>query len=277
VLCPTCLTHVRRFGRNRNGSQRYRCDACARTFTDTRTRPRDRRCLSTTKAVSCLRLILEGNSVRSTERLTGIHRDTILGAMVDAGEGCERFLTRAVQNVAVEDVQADEIWGFVGCKERTRERNGYSDQGVQYAASAYVERLTNLGVTLSMAAVGEPRQNGFAERLVRTIKEEEVDLSDYQDLADARGQIGHFIDAVYNVKRIHSSLGYLTPAEFEEQWRQARAGPTTTSAERRIGLGWQPTRAATQAPLPMGGQDVPLIDRSAWRPCDKSKPPASAT
>jgi len=104
----------------------------------------------------------------------------------------------------------------------------HSDQGVQYAATIYVERLQNLGVKLSMAAVGEPRENGFAERLVRTIKEEEVDLSDYQDFADARAQICHFIDAVYNVKRIHSSLGYLTPQEFEEQWRQARAGPTTT-------------------------------------------------
>jgi len=106
----------------------------------------------------------------------------------------------------------------------------HSDQGVQYAATAYVERLTTLRVTLSMAAVGEPRENGFAERLVRTIKEEEVDLSDYRDFADARGQIGHFIDAVYNIKRIHSALGYLTPQEFEEQWRQARAGPTTTRA-----------------------------------------------
>ena len=104
----------------------------------------------------------------------------------------------------------------------------HSDQGLQYAATAYVERLQKLRVQLSMAAVGEPRENGFAERLVRTIKEEEVDLSDYHDFTDARGQIGHFIDAVYNVKRIHSSLGYLTPQEFEEQWRQARAGPTTT-------------------------------------------------
>ena len=104
----------------------------------------------------------------------------------------------------------------------------HSDQGVQYAATAYVERLQQLGVQLSMAAVGEPRENGFAERLVRTIKEEEVDLSDYRDFADARGQIGHFIDAVYNVKRIHSSLGYLTPREFEEQWRPAHAAPTTT-------------------------------------------------
>jgi putative transposase len=104
----------------------------------------------------------------------------------------------------------------------------HSDQGLQYAATAYVERLHRLGVQLSMAAIGEPRENGYAERLVRTIKEEEVDLSDYRDFTDARGQIGHFIDAVYNVKRIHSSLGYLTPQEFEEQWRQARARPTTT-------------------------------------------------
>jgi len=106
----------------------------------------------------------------------------------------------------------------------------HSDQGVQYAATQYVERLQKLGVKLSMAAIGEPRENGFAERLVRTIKEEEVDLSDYRDFAAARSEIGHFIDAVYNVKRIHSSLGYLTPQEFEEQWRAQRARRTTAKA-----------------------------------------------
>jgi transposase InsO family protein len=95
----------------------------------------------------------------------------------------------------------------------------HSDQGLQYAATAYVERLQKLNVNLSMAAVGEPRENGYAERLMRTIKEEEVDLSDYEDYADARGQIMRFLDDVYNVKRIHSALGYLTPKEFEDQWR----------------------------------------------------------
>jgi transposase InsO family protein len=104
----------------------------------------------------------------------------------------------------------------------------HSDQGLQYAATAYVERLQRLGVTLSMAAVGEPRENGYAERLMRTIKEEEVDLSEYHDFADAFRQITRFLDDVYNVKRIHSSLGYLTPREFEQQWRAERSTATTT-------------------------------------------------
>jgi putative transposase len=98
----------------------------------------------------------------------------------------------------------------------------HSDQGVQYAATAYTELLAGRGVAISMAAVGKPEENGFAERLMRTIKEEEVDLSEYRDFADAYGQLGRFLDDVYNRKRIHSSLGYLTPAEFEQQWLRSQ-------------------------------------------------------
>jgi transposase InsO family protein len=90
----------------------------------------------------------------------------------------------------------------------------HSDQGVQYAATAYVERLLAGGAQISMAQVGKPEENGYAERLMRTIKEEEVDLSEYQDFTDAYQQIGRFLDDVYNHKRIHSALGYQTPSEF---------------------------------------------------------------
>ena len=80
--------------------------------------------------------------------------------------------------------------------------------------------LTSREVKISMASVGEPEENGYAERLMRTIKEEEVDLSEYEDFGDALRGLGRFLDDVYNRKRIHSSLGYLTPAEFEGQWRE---------------------------------------------------------
>jgi putative transposase len=94
----------------------------------------------------------------------------------------------------------------------------HSDQGVQYAATDYVARLQALSVQISMATVGKPEENPYAERLIRTIKDEEVYLSDYQDFTDAHQQLGYFLDDVYNCKRIHSALGYLTPLEFAGGW-----------------------------------------------------------
>ena len=105
-----------------------------------------------------------------------------------------------------------------GAFKRGRPEIHHSDQGVQYAATAYVDMLKAHAVKISMASVGEPEENGYAERLMRTIKEEEVDLSEYEDFSEAMRGLGRFLDDVYNLKRIHSSLGYLTPAEFEQQW-----------------------------------------------------------
>jgi len=98
----------------------------------------------------------------------------------------------------------------------------HSDQGLQYATQAYLALLRQHHVQVSMATAGQPTENGYAERVIRTIKEEEVYLSDYDSFTDAVGQIGQFIDDVYRFKRIHSALGYLTPAEFEASWWQAR-------------------------------------------------------
>jgi putative transposase len=74
----------------------------------------------------------------------------------------------------------------------------HSDQGVHYAAHAYVDLLRAHQIQISMAAVGKAEENGYAERFMRTIKEEEVALSDYRDFTDAHNQIGRFINDVYN-------------------------------------------------------------------------------
>lgn len=101
----------------------------------------------------------------------------------------------------------------------------HSDQGVQYAATGYVQLLEKAGARISMAQVGQAWQNGYAERVMRTIKEEEIELSEYENYWDAYWQIGQFLEDVYMKKRIHSSLGYLTPVEFENQWLAQQGVP----------------------------------------------------
>ncbi len=91
----------------------------------------------------------------------------------------------------------------------------HSDRGVQYASSVYVARLKAVEARISMAAVGNPYENAKAESFFKTLKSEEVYLYDYQTIAEAEDSIGRFINDVYNTERLHSSLGYVPPGEFE--------------------------------------------------------------
>jgi putative transposase len=110
------------------------------------------------------------------------------------------------------------LWALEMALSSRRPRPGlihHSDQGVQYASNEYVERLEDAGARISMAAVGNPYENAKAESFFRTLKMEEVYLKDYQNFEEAEENISQFIEEVYNKKRLHSSLGYLPPVEFE--------------------------------------------------------------
>ncbi len=100
----------------------------------------------------------------------------------------------------------------------------HSDRGVQYACHQYVQCLKAVGARISMCATGEPKENAMVERVIRTIKEEEIDLQEYESFEEVELSLGKFIEDVYNRKRLHSALGYRPPTEFEELIAAALCG-----------------------------------------------------
>ncbi len=115
----------------------------AKTYTEEHERPLDEMRLPVDRATQILQLLLEGMSVRSVERVTGVHRDTILRLLVLAGERCQRLMEEKIKSVPVQDVEADEIWGYVGVKEGHKTADHGDELGDAYCFVA-MERSTKL-------------------------------------------------------------------------------------------------------------------------------------
>jgi len=165
MFCPKCQKSGRRCGQNRNGSQRYHCSSCRVSFTDESTRQADGRCLEQDKTILVLRLLLEGNGVRATERLTGVEKKTILRLVRSVGEQCDKFMRTAIVAVECESVQCDEVWSFVLCKERTRNLRGYPEcVGDCYTWTA-LEKNTKLLLAYAVGKRDHSTGLTFARRL----------------------------------------------------------------------------------------------------------------
>src|ERR1017187_7385452 len=117
MTCTDCEVRCQRFGTHRNGLRRFRCPQCRKTYTEPHKQFLGGMQVNQDTAILALRMLVEGNSIRSTERITGIDRNTIMKLLVLAGEKCEKVMGRLIVNVPCKDVQADEIWGFVQKKE----------------------------------------------------------------------------------------------------------------------------------------------------------------
>ena len=145
MTCHNCQSAAVKIGKDRKGNQRYLCRTCRKSFAEQQDKPLGGMYLPMDKALLCLHLLVEGNSIRSIERITGVEKKTILKLLVLAGEKCERLLDEKLRNLTVRDVQADEMWGFVGMKEKTKKEQGNADAtlGDAYTFVA-IERRTKL-------------------------------------------------------------------------------------------------------------------------------------
>jgi transposase-like protein/IS1 family transposase len=120
MICQACGVSCKLRGKHRNGLQRFKCVQCGKSYTEEQNKILGNMTVSEEKALMVLQLLIEGTSIRATERLTGLHRDTICRLLVLAGEKCERLLSEKIQGLVVRDVEVDEIWSYIQMKEANK-------------------------------------------------------------------------------------------------------------------------------------------------------------
>ena len=163
MTCHNCRSACRKFGK-RKGRQRYQCTQCRKVFTDARDNTLDGMYLPVDKAEMVIRLLLEGSSVSSINRLTEIHPATILKLMVLVGEKCERIMADKLRNLRVRDVELDEVWSFVGKKEKRVTPDDDPNLGDCYIYVA-IERHSKLVINIAMGKRNQRTTEAFIEGL----------------------------------------------------------------------------------------------------------------
>lgn len=178
MQCETCKSSTIRYGKDRNGHQRYRCGGCEKTFIEPYDKPLDEMRLPLDTALSCLHHLVEGCSIRSTGRIVGVQPNTIMALLLLTGERCERLLEERIKGVPVKDVQCDELWCFVKMKEKTKNRLGKEDDqlGDAYTFVA-IERNTKLVLAWHLGRRTEEDTLLFAEKLARATADQRFQIS----------------------------------------------------------------------------------------------------
>ena len=191
MKCTTCSVEMQKFGKHRNGLQRYRCGACKVTRTEDHYRLFGTMTVPEDKALLALQLLIEGTSVRSTERISGLHRDTILRLLVLAGERCIALMDAKMRNLKPERIQADEIWSYVAKKQRAVRTTDSPEMG-----DAWVFIALDAQTKLIPSYVVGKRNLETTYKFVRDLKSRIVDGHRFQLTTDG---YPFYIKAVENV------------------------------------------------------------------------------
>lgn len=220
MTCSTCQVEAKKFGKHRNGLQRYRCAECGKTFTEPHEKPLGAMTVPMEKATLAIKLLVEGTSIRTAERITGLHRDTILKLLVVAGEKCAAIIGKLVRNIEVRDVECDEIWAFVGKKEGHKRDEEQNDDSIGDAyCFVAIERNTKLILNFALGRRNQATTNVFIEGLRDAIKP----TGRFQITTDGFGPyktaipdtLGHRVDFAQLIKV------YRSPREGEARYSPA--------------------------------------------------------
>src|SRR5258708_3093565 len=164
MTCHNCRTECQKHGKDRKGTQRFKCQKCSKTFLAPQDKPLDGMYLPIEKAEMVLKLLLEGNSVSSVVRITEVHQKTILKLLVLAGEKCERIMAEKIRNIKVQDVECDELWSWVGCKQKRVRPEHDPGFGDAYTFVA-IERNTKLVLNIALGKRDQSTTGVFIEGL----------------------------------------------------------------------------------------------------------------
>ena len=164
--CKSCDGPTKKFGKDREGNQRYRCLSCKKVSVYRPERLLGDMILAESKAVAVLNHLVRGCSIRDTSELTDVNPETILKLLTLAGERCEKLMERRIKGLSVTDVQCDELWGFVGMKEKTKTRKGIDDNtlGDAWTFTAF-ERNSKIILAYHVGRRTEADTIAFTEKL----------------------------------------------------------------------------------------------------------------
>jgi transposase-like protein/IS1 family transposase len=217
MTCKACNIDCQRFGKHRNGLRRFRCPNCRKTYTESHQRTLGTMYIPKEKAVLALRLLLEGNSIRSTERITELDRNTIMSMLVKAGDRCQTLMVSKIQNLPVQDVEADEIWGYVGKKEGHKSDDDGAELGDAYCFVG-MERNTKLVLAWHLGKRTAKSTDAFVGKLAYATSEDRFQLT--------TDGFGPYVSAVKMLLRDRVDFAQLikvygTPRDGEQRYSPA--------------------------------------------------------
>ncbi|MGA2182814.1 MAG: IS1 family transposase [Bryobacteraceae bacterium] len=225
MTCESCGVTCQRFGKHRNGLRRFRCPACHKTFTEAHRPALDGSYLAQERIVLVLRLLVEGNSLRSTQRISGLDINTIMRLLTKAGEKCEKLMGRVVVNAPVRDVECDEIWAFVGKKEGHKSPEEQKDEtiGDAYCFVA-IERHSKLVLNFALGRRNQATTDVFVEGLrdaIRPVGNFQITTDGFSPYKSAISTtLGHRVDFAQLIKV------YRAPSEGEARYSPAEVAST---------------------------------------------------